>query len=444
MPVHTLRDSNGQPRAFRISDTRFPLAYPLVSVAADQEHQLIGSWSGDAPVSIYRVVEYDEDSVTLDGVAGSEASVYRHRLPYRNFTSDRWSHAYPSTIPATTEGQPTMTDLDPTALHPRDLHSGELFVWQNTQSVRSWLGVDEDHVLAIYRAVTVSDDLLGYSDTATGERFTMSLPTVDGMRDDDIVVYRFRNADADTATPAPTTTLLPRTAAEAQRLHAILASVDARADVTAATATLARALPGGELEAKGLEVAQRKSLCDVYERVVTGAFGWAPRPHNAGTDYRRTFVRDLERVERDYAGNPASALTTFAERYARGGVVNEAIADAMENNLEAHKVDDVNEVLDACGFDGMTRPDTEYRVTANATRMVRVVGWVRQTQPVSVYVTASSADEALELAQEQSLHDHTSRYDWETDDWSDISWDIDDDETDDEDEDWDGADVEEA
>ena len=435
-------------RSFQYGENRWPLAYPLVSVASEGTG-LIGYYGcaavrSDAvePHSVYRIVSHDEDRVTVVAHAGNDHTTRPQVLNFASFTGANWCHIYSTDIPTTTtEEQTTMTDIDPTAVHPRDLTEGTTFVWQNSAAVRSWLAVTEEHVLRLYRVRSVTTDIIRYEDIENSERFTMSLPTVGGTHDADVLVYRFRSDDA--PAPAPTTTLLPRTAAEAQRLHAILTSVDARADVVAATATLARALPGGELEAKGLEVAQRKSLCDVYERVVTGAFGWAPRPHNAATDYRRTFERDVVRVERDYADNAGYALTRFAERYARGGVVNEAIVDAMESNLEAHKVPDVNEVLDACGFDGMTRSEVEYRVTTTATRMVRVTGWVRQTQPVSLYVTAASADEALEQAQELDPHDHVSRWDWDTDSY-DIDWDVDDSETDDEDTDWDYAEVEEA
>jgi hypothetical protein len=332
-----------------------------------------------------------------------------------------------------TEGSTML--LDTTPVTPAYLSAGDLFVWENTEQVRDRLVVNEAHMLRVYRVTDLnqSDRDIRYVPVA-GDGSETFLKYWDATT----TLYRVDPAQfpiSETSAIAPTTTpsnLLPRTAQDARTLASMLTD-------------LADKLPGGELERAGHQLAEDRSLCEVYERVVTEVFGWAPR-EGMGRGRQYAWLSSIESIERDHAGNLFAMLRTAAQRYERGGVVNQAIIDAMRSNLESHKVDDVNEVLERCGLDGL---DTtrEYQVTA------RVEGWALQTRRVPVHqyvrVTVEARDEhdAIELAAEhEDLTSHTTSYEWEWDgdESTATDWDTDLYDVEDETEDWDAAEAEEV
>lgn len=400
---------------------------------------------------------------------------------------------------ATTKPEGPRMLLDTTSVTPAYLSTGDVFVWENTEQVRDRLVVSEDHVLRVYRVTSIDqadrsiryvpasgtpETHVKYWDAATtlyrvdpaqfpvpetfpcdvslsdamaaagvggeitrmGHRYRV---TMDGGLVDltagrdytnphrDLLTYGWNvtavgdAAASATSTPTPTN-LLPRTAQDARTLASMLTD-------------LADKLPGGELERAGHELAENRSLCEVYERVVTEVFGWSPR-EGMGRGRQYAWLSSIESIERDHAGNLFAMLRTAAQRYERGGVVNQAIIDAMRSNLESHKVDDVNEVLERCGLDGL-ETTREFAVTA------RVEGWALQTRRVPVHqyvrVTVEARDEhdAIELAAEhEDLTSLTTSYEWEWDGDEDCAteWDTDLYDVQDETEDWDTAEAEEV
>lgn len=201
--------------------------------------------------------------------------------------------------------------------------------------------------------------------------------------------------------PAAATLRIPRTADEATRLATLLSQ-------------LALRLPGGSFNERGHDLARNSDLCTVYERVVTRVFGWEPRSgYGDYSDALEAWERDIARLERDHSGSYSDLLRSALHRYERGGTVNEAIIDAMRNNLESYKVPAVNEVLEACNMDGLPASN-EYEVTFD------VVRYVRQTQRVTITVDrddeVSDEDEAIDLARDR-VWDEVSDYDWDTDDY---------------------------
>lgn len=227
---------------------------------------------------------------------------------------------------------------------------------------------------------------------------------------------------------------LPRTAQEAQ-------------DMINALAFLKTRLPGGEFEQKAVDIAEETNLCGIYDRVVSEAFGFSPRDghYSDAAGGTERWERHIARIERDHMPRGLLPLLyTAAERYHRGGVVNEAIIDAMRDNLESHKWAAVSEALEACDMDGIARNHT-YRVTARLTRRVATRGTVEQSQYVTVEVTDQpDEDSALEYARHHiDLTDQASAYNWTTDwDTQSESDDVDESHDDDYEEDWDDAEVE--
>lgn len=210
--------------------------------------------------------------------------------------------------------------------------------------------------------------------------------------------------------PAPDATpVLPRVAEDARRIAAFLADGDPIAEHLA---TLVRFLPGGEVEAMGRKLSEDRSLCSVYDRTVVPAMGYEVRSHCAGEvpdHLARQFAETIDAIERD-AESPRAGIATMADRYSRGGVVNQAIIDAIGDHLEAHKVPAANALLEALGMD--TEPtSSEYSVLVTVSRTITV------TQQVELFITADDEDSASDEVSLSALADATGDY-WEAEDGS--------------------------
>lgn len=220
-------------------------------------------------------------------------------------------------------------------------------------------------------------------------------------------------------TPETPEGVIPRTSSEARALRNLvrdITSIDPSAqqtEVLRALDTLVLMLPGGRAEQSGADLARGRSLCDVYERTVCPTLGWAPRPDYGYRTAALRFVDEMVAHERDHAHlGMADNLIAYARRYERGGIVNEAILDSMETNLEGHKRPAANQVLEALGMDTLEeRGPSEYEVSVRVTRD-RVV---RETAYITVTVEADDEDHARDLALDIADSDQWG-VDWEADD----------------------------
>lgn len=229
---------------------------------------------------------------------------------------------------------------------------------------------------------------------------------------------------APTPVPAPVH-LIPRNALDAiTRARALRASKTylpenthpAIDDTTAALQDLARFLPGGELQDIAHEHALQASLCGEYEAIVCPTFGWLPRNGQGSSMARRctTFGHDADVHEAQHEGrSPLYVLTSWLDRYARGGVANTAVCDHAATHLEEHKVDGANELLETVlGWKPIEQSDNEYDVEVELTRTRTVVITERQT--VTVSVTASDHDTAEAMVNDGVVDpwDEASDYSW--------------------------------
>lgn len=220
-----------------------------------------------------------------------------------------------------------------------------------------------------------------------------------------------------TSTPEPSTPerVIPRTSDEAAMLRRFAGSLDASpTQLLSALDTLALMLPGGRAERSGRELAETKSLCEVYERTVCPTLGWAPRPGMGYVNAPEQFLRSIEGHERTNATvSMATSIVRFAERYARGDVINEAILDSMETSLEDHKRPAANQVLEALGMDTLESREPQTRDFEVSVRVQRTIE-IEVEQLVYVTVTATDEDEASELATDDYylLADRTDDYGW--------------------------------
>lgn len=196
-------------------------------------------------------------------------------------------------------------------------------------------------------------------------------------------------------------TVIPRTSGEAAAMQRLIASVTReyglsgmRQEFLSALDTLVLMLPGGRAEQSGAELARARSLCDVYERTVCPTLGWAPRPDYGYRTAALRFSDDINAHERDHSHlGMAESIVAYAARYERGGIVNTAILDSMESNLESHKHADANQVLEALGLETLEDripPVREFEVEVTLSRTVIT----NESQTVTVMVEATDADAA--------------------------------------------------
>lgn len=212
--------------------------------------------------------------------------------------------------------------------------------------------------------------------------------------------------------PAPAPAILPRRSEDAARVAAFLPADD---DIADALATLVKFLPGGEVEAMGRKLSDDRTLCAVYDRTVVPAMGYDARPHcvsEVPDHLASQFAATVDALEAAHADDPRAGVRAMAARYTRGGVVNQAILDAISDHLEAHKVPAANALLEALGMD--TAPtSSEYSVLVTVSRTITV------TQQVELFITADDEDSVHDEVSMSALADASGDY-WEAEDGTSI------------------------
>ena len=143
-------------------------------------------------------------------------------------------------------------------------------------------------------------------------------------------------------------------------------------------------------------------------------FGWEPRrSHGRWQDSIDQWTRNVDAFERDNTHlGAADILAQWAALYEAGGVMNQAANEHISDNLESHKVADVNDLLRKIGWEP-TDEDREYTVRVRVTRPVTY----QETGYAYVTVTARDEEDAADIAS----NDYSSRDlarmvdDWDTD-----------------------------
>lgn len=189
--------------------------------------------------------------------------------------------------------------------------------------------------------------------------------------------------------------LIPRSAAEARRRSTLLRMYGDAANARLLD-DLAAWLPGGDMMARGHDLAANIQLCGEYEAAVCPTLGWSPRRGELNSRMRLTAIwqGDMDAIEASANGDAAAAIAAALARVERGGTVNTAICDHAHNYLERHKRPAVNELLAELGMDaiGVGIREFEVQVRVERTRVIT------EHTTVTVTVEASDEDEAGELA----------------------------------------------